>query len=80
MGHRPIPKNIWIAWLRFRGLELLRTKGDHQSWNYPEKHRKLLRPITFSSNRKEVAAFHVSTCLRTMGVDYDEFIKEIKNL
>ena len=80
MGLKPIPLNKWKKWLKMRGLEYKRTEG-HEIWDYPEGSEKsILRPVTFRPSKKEVPGIHIHTNLKTLGVDYNIFLEEIKQL
>ncbi len=48
----------------------------HEIWDNPEE--PLNRPIVFRTVGKEIPAFHIDTCLKTIGVAYKDFIKEAK--
>lgn len=81
MGYKPIATKKWEKWLKKRGLEYKRTKGSHDVWDYPEGSDKLiLQPVIFRGAKKEIPGCHIHTNLQTLGVTYEDFIKEIKAL
>ncbi|NJK86868.1 MAG: hypothetical protein HC906_13730 [Bacteroidales bacterium] len=47
----------------------VRSKGDHEIWDYPEN-STLLRPVTFIGCEKEISILHIQTNLRTLGISY----------
>ena len=62
--------------LKSEGLEFYRTKGSHEIWGKLE----LTRPIVFQGAKKEIPAFHIRTCLRTLHISVEDFLKRIKAL
>lgn len=58
------------------GLVFIRYNGGHECWNYPDK--TLKRPITFQSHFKYINSRMVNSNIQTMGVGYNDFIKEIQ--
>jgi len=55
----------------------VRIHGDHEIWDYPNDNFFLLRPVTFIGCDKEIPALHIMTNLKTLGISYSDFIKEI---
>ncbi len=82
MGIKQIPTKLFIKYLQKIGLVYIRTKGDHDIWNYPDKHPrgKLIRPITFKGKDKEIPVDHINTNLKTLGISNVQFEKAIKEL
>ncbi len=80
MGIRQIPVKVFIQYLRNLGLVYIRTKGDHDIWNYPDGHPrgKLMRPVVFRSKEKDVPVDHISTNLKTLGITNTQFEQAIK--
>ncbi len=80
MGIRQIPVKVFIQYLRNLGLVFIRTKGDHDIWNYPDGHPrgKLMRPVVFRSKEKDVPVDHISTNLKTLGITNTQFEQAIK--
>lgn len=76
MSFKPIPTKIWKRFLISRGLVHIRSKGDHEIWDYP-KNSHLLRPVTFIGCDKEIPSKHIQTNLRTLGISNKDFLKEI---
>jgi hypothetical protein len=76
MTFKPIPTKKFKQFLRKKGLEHLRTKGDHEIWDYPEN-SPLLRPVTFIGN--DIPSLHIKTNLITLGMTYDEFLRELND-
>jgi len=58
------------------GLIGLNLEASHEIWDNPVE--PLNRPIVFRTVGKEIPAFHIDTCLKTIGVAYKDFIKEAK--
>lgn len=75
MGYKPISTKVWERWLISRGLVRIRIKASHHIWDYPDK--SLLRPVVFQGELKEIPGFHIDKCLKTLGVSYAVFMKEI---
>ena len=66
MGNfRPLPTKCWELFLTFKGFKLHRIKSSHHHWSKPGS----LRTITFRGNEKEIPAFHLQMCCRTIGCD-----------
>ncbi len=80
MGIRQIPVKVFIQYLRNLGLVFIRTKGDHDIWNYPDGHPrgKLMRPVVFRSKEKDIPVDHISTNLKTLGITNTQFEQAIK--
>jgi predicted RNA binding protein YcfA (HicA-like mRNA interferase family) len=76
MSSKPIKRKVWVDWLKSRGFKHIRTEASHEIWDHPTD--PLNRPIVFRTVGKEIPAFHVDTCLKTIGVTYKDFIKEAK--
>ncbi|MBN2350351.1 MAG: hypothetical protein JXJ22_16045 [Bacteroidales bacterium] len=79
MTYKPVPTKKFKKFLRKKGLRHQRTHGDHEIWDYPGN-SPLLRPVTFIGCEKEIPALHIQTNLKTMDMDYAEFVKEISKL
>lgn len=77
MTYKPIPTKKFKKFLKSKGLKHVRNNGDHEIWDYPDKNNTLLRPITIIGCDKEIPAFHITTNLKTLGISYSDFIKEI---
>lgn len=81
MGYKPVPTKKFIKWLKKRGLVYIRTESSHDIWDYPPNSGKtLLRPVTIRDKDKDIPSLHVFTNLKTLGIDYKTFEKEIKRL
>ena len=78
MGYKSVPTNKFIKWLKYRGLVYKRTKGSHDIWDYPDN--SLSRPVTIRGAKKEIPGCHIHTNLRTLGVSYETFTKELNAL
>jgi hypothetical protein len=76
MSSKPIKRKVWVDWLKSRGFKHIRTEASHEIWDNPVE--PLNRPIVFRTVGKEIPAFHIDTCLKTIGVAYKDFIKEAK--
>lgn len=57
--------------LKERGLVMVRNKGGHEIWDYPND--SLLRPVIVQSHLKDVPKHVVKSNLRTLGVTFEEF-------
>jgi len=79
MTYKPIPTKKFIKFLKSIGLVSIRSKGDHEIWDYPENSH-LLRPVTFIGKDKTVPPLHVETNLKTLGMTHKEFNKIISSL
>ena len=75
MGFQPIPTKKFIAWLKSKGLTRIRSKGDHDIWNFLIN--PLNRPIVIRSKDKEIPPLHINSTLITLGISYKDFQKEI---
>lgn len=78
MGYKPISTIKWKKWLRQKGLIHKRTEASHEVWDYPDD--SLLNPIIFRGAKKEIPPFHIYTNLKTLGIDYKTFQKEIQKI
>ena len=74
MTYKPIPTRKFVKFLKEIGLELQRTKGDHEIWDYPHNSR-LLRPVTFISKEKTIPPLHIKTNLNNLGMSYKKFLE-----
>lgn len=79
MTYKPISTKKFKKFLKKKGLKHLRSRGDHEIWDYPNK-SKLLRPITFIGCEKEIPALHINTNLKTLDMTYPEFEKELNKV
>ncbi len=79
MTFKPISTKKFKKFLKNKGLKLVRIHGDHEVWDYPDDNFSLLRPVTFIGCEKEIPAFHITTNLKTLGISYYDFIKELEN-
>ena len=74
MGIREIPTKVFLAFLRHKGIEVLRTKGSHSSINYPKGHLgRLNRPVVVRLADKMMPLLHLHTNLKNLGISKDEF-------
>ena len=78
MGFKPILTSKWKKWLQSKGLVYKRTEGSHEIWDFPDD--SLPRPVVFRGAMKEIPGFHIHTNLKTLGIDYKAFEKELKSL
>jgi hypothetical protein len=67
---RIVPLKKWREFLKSRGLILIRTKGGHEVWDYPDD--RLVRPVIFSAHHKEITSKEISSNLRTMGLKMED--------
>ena len=74
-NNRPIPTKCWEKYLKNIDCEFVRIKASHHHWKCP----KCIRPITFWGDEKEIPAFHIKTCLFTLGIDRKDFLKWVGN-
>lgn len=74
MSYKPIPTKCWERFLLQHGFKYKRTTASHDQWSKPG----VLRPIVFRGKDKEIPAFHISTCLKTMGYTQEYFEKWVK--
>lgn len=82
MGIKQIPTKLFIQYLKSLGLVYIRTRGDHDIWNYPDGHPrgKLIRPVIFRGKDKDIPVDHIATNLRTLGISNSQFEKAIKEM
>ncbi len=82
MGIKQIPVRQFVKYLKSLGLVYIRTKGDHDIWNYPDGHPrgKLMRPVIFRGNEKDIPVDHIATNLKTLGISNSQFEKAIKEI
>ena len=60
------------------GLEAKPRKGtSHQKWNYPDGQGQLSRPIIIRPNDNPIPDLHIKTCLRTLGMRWDDMVQII---
>lgn len=62
------------TFLIYQGLELIRTKGDHEIWY----RYGLPRPVVIQAKNKNMPATHIRTNLKTMGISVQEFLRLMK--
>ena len=79
MGFKPVPTKKFKKYLKNLGLVCVRKSGDHEIWDF-QKDSPLLRPLTIIGCEKDIPALHIKTNLQTLGVDQNDFEKEIKKL
>lgn len=78
MRPKPIPLRDFLKYLHKKGLVGYgRKAGSHERFDYPEPDRKLLRPVTVDHHYSEVPSLHVQTNLMTLGITYEQFLKEL---
>lgn len=77
MTYKPIQTKKFKRFLKKKGLKHIRDHGDHEIWDFQNNNTKLLRPITFIGCDKEIPALHINTNLKTLGISYIDFLKEI---
>ena len=78
MGIKQIPTKKFIKFLKRQGLIYIRSKGDHDLYDRPEK--PLPRPITIISSCKDIPSLHIHTSLKNLGIskaDYEDIIENI---
>lgn len=75
---KPVATKKWRAFLKSRGLILIRITDNHENWNLPDG--SLLRPVVFWHNKPEVPGFQIQTCLKTLGISKTEFLEAVKKL
>jgi predicted RNA binding protein YcfA (HicA-like mRNA interferase family) len=82
MGIKQIPTRLFIKYLKSLGLVYVRTKGDHDIWNYPDGHirGKLIRPVIFRGKDKDIPVDHIATNLKTLGISNAQFEQAIKEM
>lgn len=78
MSFRPIPKNKYIRWLKFKGLVYIRTSASHELWDSLDGAYD--RPITFRTMDKDIPPLHLKSNCDTMGVSMKDLYKEIQRL
>lgn len=82
MGLKQIPTKVFLEYLKFLGLVLVRTEGtSHSIFDYPDGHikGKLKRSVVVRTSYKEIPLLHIHTNLITLGVSKKEFEKWLKN-
>jgi hypothetical protein len=78
MRPKPIPLRDFLKYLHKKGLVGYgRKSGSHERFDYPEPERKLLRPVTVDHHYSEVPSLHIQTNLMTLGITYEQFLKEL---
>ena len=78
MRPKPIPLRDYIKYLHKKGLVGYgRKSGSHIRFDYPEPHRKLMRPVTVDHHFSEVPSLHIATGQMTLGITYEQFQKEL---
>lgn len=79
MGVKTVSLKTFRAFLKSKGLILVRTKSSHEIYDYPENHtNRLLRPVTVDKNYPDVPITHIHTNLKTLGVTKKEFSDFVK--
>lgn len=68
---KPIPRQLWIKFLKQEGLYRKRTTASHEIWDYPDT--SLHRPVVFRTTDRDIPRLHMKKCLDTLGIEVDEF-------
>ncbi len=79
MTFKPIPTKKFKKFLSKKGLVYIRTKGDHEIWDFPFN-SALLRPVIFIGCEKEIPSLHIKTNLKTLDITFNDFLDELNNL
>lgn len=74
-GYRPIPTKCWEKFLESKNCTPKSINSSHHKWRCPG----CFQSIIFWGNKKEVPFAHITTNLKTMGVDKTEFLLWIKD-
>jgi hypothetical protein len=73
------PRNITLKlfreYLTSKGLKIIRIKGGHEIWGG----HCVKRPIVLQSHIDPVPEFIVKQSLKTLNVEFDDFIDFLKN-
>ena len=72
-----ISSKKFIKFLNRHGCVYIRTKGSHDIYDTKPP---LLRPIVLRGNEKDVPLTHLKTNLKTLGVSWEAFLKEINEI
>jgi predicted RNA binding protein YcfA (HicA-like mRNA interferase family) len=78
MGIKQIPTKKFKKFLKDQGVVYIRSKGDHDIYDRPDK--PLLRPITIISKFKDIPILHIHTSLENLGIDKAKFEEIIKGM
>ena len=70
-----IPLKTFRDYLKWNGLQLIRTSGGHEIWNKDG----LTRPVVLQSHISPVPANVVRNSLITLGVTADNYIEFLKS-
>lgn len=65
-----VPLKLFREYLTSKGMKIIRTKGGHEIWGGS----CVSRPIVLQSHIDPIPEFIVKQCLRTLKVDFDDFI------
>lgn len=71
----PVKYKILIKYFESHGFEVKRQKGSHIAMSKPG----CIRPLIIPAHNTEVSTGVLMSCLRTAGIDRDDFIKDINN-
>ena len=69
MGLKNVPLSVFREFLKYKGLNRIRTEGGHEIWSS----KVLLRPVVLQTHIDPVPEFIIRTNLRTIGSTRKEF-------
>jgi len=72
---RNIPLKTFRQYLKWCGLEYIRTEGGHEIWNKED----MKRPVVLPTHRSPVYESVVRNALATMKKDKDDYIEFLKS-
>jgi hypothetical protein len=71
---KPVDIDIFIAYLKFLGLECIRVESSHWVFDYPNDKDKLDRPLIVRIHKdKQIPILHMHTNLTTIGKSHKDF-------
>lgn len=81
MPFRPIPRELFIQYLKSLGLIVVGSKGSHQKWNYPKGKPQLRRSIVVRPSKdRDIPPFHIRSCANDLGKTMQQVYDEIQTI
>lgn len=76
---KPVDLAVFIRYLNYLGLVIIRHESSHYVFDYPDEKQKLDRPVIIRINKdKQVPRLHMHTSLSTIGKSHKDFENWLK--
>lgn len=69
----PVPWRIFERWIVSQGCRLIKTKSGHKAY----ARAGMIRPVIFSTSGRDVPVHVIKNNLRILGVETEEFLRDI---